>query len=448
MTGDAGGTPPGDAGELPSDAGDAGSAAAGALVTVTVTGPGRITSTPAGIDCGGGGAACHARFSGDSVVLATDGATTVRWGGACSGNGDCSLALGADRAVTAETFAPLRRTFDGPDHGSDACYAIAAGPGDSIVVGGEVQRIVQGHDAWAEAFDTAGGVLWSYELATPSEGHDRATGVVALPGGGALVAGTWFSGSDTRWNGFLLNLGATGVPVWSQLNEIAGDDRYNAVAQDAGGQVLVAGERADSAGVIQAWFRALAPDGHTELWAFTRSAPGGSTASGVAVDAAGDVVVVGSESNASTGGDGWIAKYSPAGAPRWSIPVASAGTDALRGVAVCPDRSIAVVGDFDGASSLRVYTPDGEPRWDVTAGDGAIWEGVAVDAAGDVVVAGHLGGDLVVAKYTPGGARMWQRTVPGARGQAAAIDGRGNVLVCGAVTVAGNTDGLILVFLQ
>jgi hypothetical protein len=457
--GDGTGRPPADAGGFPGDtvqidAGtyDAGLDAASSTVSVAVSGPGRITSAPAGIDCGSGGTACTARFAGDVVVLTTDNATTVRWSGACSGNGDCAVALGADRAVTADTFAPLRRTFDGPDHGSDACYAIAAGPGDSIVVAGAVQRLAQGHDAWARAYDAGGGITWSYELSTPSEGHDRGNGVVALPDGGAVVAGAWFSGSNTHWNSFAVDLTAAGTPAWSRLDEIADDDMSNAIARDTSGRLFIAGAHPDAAGQTQAWLRALSSDGRSELWAISRdgTATGPDSASGVAVDSVGDVIAGGSETNAGTGLDGWIAKYSPQGALRWSISLASPGTgsDWIAGVAIGPDDSIAVAGGFGGASSVRVYAPAGTPRWDVTAVDGISWTGVAVDAAGDVVVAGSIGADLVARKYTPAGTLVWQRTLAGARGSAVAIDGHGNILVCGAVTLAGNTDGLILGFLQ
>ena len=453
---DGNGRPAPDAGESPSGAGsrDAGTSDApvGALhtVSVAVTGPGRITSTPAGIDCGAGGTACTAGFASDAVELTTDGATTVRWGDACSGNGDCAVALAADRSVTAETFAPLRRTFDGPDHGSDACYAIAAGPGDSIIVAGEVQRFSQGHDAWARAYDAAGAATWSYELSTPSEGHDRGTGVVALPDGGAIIAGTWFSGSSSHWNSFVVDTTATGAPAWSQLEEIVGDDNYSAIARDPSGSLYVAGARPDGAGRTQAWLRALASDGRTELWAISRdgTAVGPDAATGVALASTGDVVAGGSETNATTGMDGWLARYSPEGALRWSIALAGPGSDWIGGVAVGPDDSIAVTGGFGGASSIRAYDAAGAPRWDVTASDGTSWSGVAIDPAGNVVVTGSAGGDLVTRKYTPAGALIWQRTISAARGNAVAIDGHGNILVCGAVTVAGTTDGLILDFLQ
>lgn len=420
-------------------------------VTVAVAGPGRVRSTPPGIDCGAGATACSAQFTGPSIMLATDGATTVRWSGDCSGNGDCALSLDADHTVAAQTFAPVQRTFDGPDHGADACFAIAPGPGDSIVVAGQIARIAQGHDAWARAYDAAGGVRWTYELSTPSEGHDAASSVIALPDGGALVAGTWFSGSNTHWNSFAVEVAASGVPAWSQINEIAGDDTYSAITRDASGRLLLAGSRADADGP-EAWLRAVSADGRSELWGITRHGvlPGGASATGIATDSTGDIVAVGSETNVDTGTDGWIARYSPTGELRWSRSLASPGPDAdvVRAVAIGPDDSIAVIGALDGESMIRVYGADGTPRWDATASDGTTWGGVAVDADGNAVVAGSLGSDLIVRKYTPAGAVIWQHKLAAARGNAVAIDGHGNVLVCGAITAAGNTDGLVAVFPQ
>lgn len=415
---------------------DACSSDAPVTVTVTVTGPGRVTSTPPGINCGAGSPACSAQFTGPSVVLATDDATTVRWGGACSGNGECALALGADRTVTATTFAPLRRTFDDRDHGNDTCTAIAVGPDDSFVIAGQVYNVAQGDDAWARGYTASGDVVWTYQLSTPSEGHDRAYGVVVLPDGSAVVAGTWYSGSNSQFNSFLLDFTSTGTLAWSRLSETVGFDAYYGIARNAGGGLIVAGALADGSGQSHAWIRALTPSGAPGPWELTR--PGERRASAVAVDSMGNVVVVGDD----------IAKFSPLGALRWSIPFASSSGDGVTSVAVAPDDSIAIVGYLGTASSIRLYNADGTPRWDITATDAITWSGIAVDAAGNIVVTGGLGADLVARKYTPGGALVWQRIVRDARGQAVAIDSRGDVLVCGSAMVAGKTDGLVLTFLQ
>jgi hypothetical protein len=424
-------------------------------VTVSVSGPGRVTSEPAGINCGGGGGtACSYAFTAPQIVLATDPGTTVRWSGACAGNGDCALALGRNRTVTATTFAPLRRTFDDDDHGFDACWAIIAGSSDSIVVTGEIQRLAQGYNAWTRAYDAGGAVLWTYELNTPSEGQDRGNDVIATPGGGAIVAGTWYSGSNTRRNYFLSSIDATGALAWLRESEVIDDDMYLGLARDAAGALIVAGSRPDGVGGSQAWLRKLDAAGNVEAWAVTRdgsAAAGADAAVKVAVDSAKNVIAVGYETNAGTGRDGWINKLDARGAPIWSIRVTSpgAGFDEMIDVAVAKDDSIAVVGRLEASSTVRVYAGDGSPRWNVPAAGKITWRAVAVDAGRNVLAAGSAGPDLLVHKYDPAGALVWQRSFAGAAGRGVATDSQGNVLVCGDETVAGGkTDLLLLRFNQ
>src|SRR5262249_20863986 len=75
------------------------------VVTVTKSGSGTVTSTPAGISCG---ATCSAPFVGGSVMLtATPGAGSSfdHWGGACSGtSATTSLALAHDDVTCDASF--------------------------------------------------------------------------------------------------------------------------------------------------------------------------------------------------------------------------------------------------------------------------------------------------------------------------------------------------------
>jgi len=74
------------------------------MLTVQVSGDGKVTSSPAGIDCG---TACSGSFA-QAVTLtaaASANASFAGWGGACSGTGGCVVAMTADTTVTA-TFQP------------------------------------------------------------------------------------------------------------------------------------------------------------------------------------------------------------------------------------------------------------------------------------------------------------------------------------------------------
>jgi hypothetical protein len=79
------------------------------LLTVTATGEGTVTSTPAGIDCGQGNAACSFEFEEVPVTLTNTPAAhySVVWSGACTGTGSCSFnPLIAAESVTA-TFSSV-----------------------------------------------------------------------------------------------------------------------------------------------------------------------------------------------------------------------------------------------------------------------------------------------------------------------------------------------------
>jgi Tol biopolymer transport system component len=72
-------------------------------LTVAVSGAGRVTSLPAGINCG---SACSATFPNGAVVslqAVPDAGYTFTWGGACSGYGTCVRQLDAASGTTTVT---------------------------------------------------------------------------------------------------------------------------------------------------------------------------------------------------------------------------------------------------------------------------------------------------------------------------------------------------------
>jgi hypothetical protein len=95
------------------------------VLTVTKSGSGTVTSSPAGIDCG---ATCSTSFTNGTVVSLTatpaSGFNFAGWGGSCSGTGACSVTMSAARTVTA-AFAVNSNTFtDNPLAAGTAVKAI------------------------------------------------------------------------------------------------------------------------------------------------------------------------------------------------------------------------------------------------------------------------------------------------------------------------------------
>lgn len=81
-------------------------------LTVSVTGTGTVTSSPAGINCG---VICSTTFASGTVALtavAGAGSVFTGWSGACSGIGVCDVTLNAAQSVTATFAAPAFSVLD------------------------------------------------------------------------------------------------------------------------------------------------------------------------------------------------------------------------------------------------------------------------------------------------------------------------------------------------
>jgi hypothetical protein len=109
-----------------------------ALLTVTTSGAGTVTSSPAGIECG---SACEQAYAVGEVVTLTaapDASSIFTgWSGACSGAGTCSVSMDAPQTVTA-TFAvkqvTLTVTRTGDGDGTVTGAGIDCAPGCTVTL--------------------------------------------------------------------------------------------------------------------------------------------------------------------------------------------------------------------------------------------------------------------------------------------------------------------------
>jgi len=213
-------------------------------------------------------------------------------------------------------------------------------------------------------------------------------------------------------------------------------------------------------------------------------------ASGVAVDGEGNVIVVGDTwgtfpgQNNSGETDAYVRKVSPAGSVVWTRQFGSSDSEQGKAVAVDGAGNIIVVGITDGAlpgqgslgrmdAFIRKLSPAGAELWTRQFGS-KNWDeasSVAVDAAGDIIVAGYsevpdeatvaeelaggivlslapIGvGDAFVRKFSSAGVELWARQfgLPGGdEALAVAVDGGGNIIVAGAVGFGYNVIDVAL----
>jgi len=279
---------------------------------------------------------------------------------------------------------------------------------------------------------------------------------------------------------------------WIRQFGTEGGDSANGVALDARGYPHVAGTVGGalpgqtSASTQDAFVRQYDPSGSV-VWSRQFGSPDGTSAYGLALDAIGNVYVAGTVSGALPGQvsmgthDAFVLKCDPNGDELWTRQFGTPDHDDGQEIAVGPDGAVVIVGHVGrggggdpGGGALpgqasaggtdafaRKYDPDGDEIWTVQFGTAERDEldGVAVGAAGLVIVAGRTRGtlpgqvrvavdpssyDAFVGKFDGDGNEIWTRQFgapEGAKTSAVAVDAEGTIFVVGAVDPEGVLPG-------
>ncbi len=323
-------------------------------------------------------------------------------------------------------------------------YAIAIDASDNILVTGG-----QGGNAFVRKLSDDGNLLWSVAVGSDS-GAEWGNAISVDAQGSVFVtgesheSGSWEHEADSRWyiaegvdglpkdHAFVAKLSAEGSLQWISHVGGSGWDYYGEIAVDPWGNALIAGATTtlnfpmtsgeipgEESGIVSKF----SPEGEL-LWS---SYLGGSLwdfARGIAVDAAGNALVVGrAESSDFVGAineptafdefgdvlEPFVAKVDPGGTVLWVRYLA---------------RDL-----FPGAT----YISDGQVR--------GLASDVVVDDMGSIIATGmaivlddaYMGSDAFVAMISPSGSPLWSSCFGrGAmEGMSVALDGAGGALVGG-----------------
>jgi hypothetical protein len=314
-----------------------------------------------------------------------------------------------------------------------------------------------------------------------------AAGNVVLAGhfnGELVIGGDTFLASTSTTDTFVGKLSSAGVPLWTtQLGGI-GNNPTKGVAVDADGNVAVVSE---SPFDIALTF--LDGSDGSVLW--SRAFTDAEVAVGVGFDSNGNIVLVGDfRDTVDFGGGGLtsvgsydvvVASYNASdGSHRWSRHFGGSGAELADAMAIGPDDTIVIAGNFSTATDFGSgpHSPvggsdvfvaaydaiDGAPLWSRTAGgtgfDAA--QGVGVDPLGNVFLTGYFGlfgsainfgggplpaaggADVFLAKYSSAGTVLWASGYGGSGDDYAtdvAVDSAGRPIVTGYFQLTANLGG-------
>ncbi len=375
--------------------------------------------------------------------------------------------------LAADTGAEVwRRVIDGTNHNRDAGEQVTIDGAENVyVVGTPVNNPGFTDLGIIKLNGATGETLWQSNWSGPANNGASYDGgyVVRVDGNGDVLAVGWMQrdvpGYAVDWLAIKLR-GSDGQGVWSrQISSPGAYDYARAMAVDASGNLFISGQfnalnrfdftvakLAAATGVVQ-WQKSL-NDG---TWY--------STVNDVVADNAGDVIATGTMG--SNGETFTTVKFDGAtGATRWKKALGFGRGD---GVALDALGDVIAVGSAQMAQNVSAFTvvkyasADGAQRWiqqdpgtpaiENNLGDSALR--VTVDGHGDVLVAGILDARFTVRKLAGGtGAQRWSYRI-GTLGTAygvpyrIAVDSNGHPTAVGYVDLqTGTEDDIVAVRLN
>ena len=369
-------------------------------------------------------------------------AQTVAWGRSVVGTGGAITTPGDGQVVT--------RT-------------LAVDAAGNAIVTGTMGSGASGDFVTAKINASTGAIVWQKTFAGAGANEDDAYAVAVDAAGNAIVAGLSYTTASNIDIKVIKYAAADGSVLWQRTIDAGPYDAAYAVCVDAGGNAIVAAESSNASSNIDIHVLKLAAaDGATQ---WDKAFDGGKDdfVSDLAVDAAGNAIVIGESVNASGNDDMRVIKYAAAdGALVWNQSFGSTGADEAYAVAVDAAGNVFVTGVVPGASAgdartMKLAAATGAVMWQQTydGGKDDSGQGVAVDASGNAFVtiqsqnaSGNY--DFRTIKYAAAdGSILWSKAFDGGGDDFAyqvAADAAGNAIVTGSSAGTNGDDWKMIVY--
>jgi hypothetical protein len=362
---------------------------------------------------------------------------------------------------------------DGPAHEGDFGNAVAVDADkNACITGRSFRGMPHKHsDIETVTYDSAGDLEWEVRYDARRNGNDEAVAIAVDNSGYVYITGrsedSLDKQSDVLHNDFYTlkyDIKNRGREVWGARynnDSVDGDDEATAIAVDAAGNVYVTGfsDNGSNNDIVTIKYD---PDGNPVWSDEIRRYDGGynDEASGIGVDAEGNVYVTGRSQGSGTGYDCITIKYDSTGNQLWALKYNNAsenGNDEAVAIAVDAAGNVSITGKSQGSDTgydyiTIQYDSSGTDVWEARfdGGNGADEAmDIAIDGAGDVYVTGRSQGsgtglDYLTIKYDHSGNMIWRvrydNAPPNGDDEAAAlaIDPAGNVYVTGRSQGSGS----------
>ena len=408
-----------------------------------------------------------ARYSGPTASYDLASATTTDAEGNVYVTGTASSVLSIDYDyVTVKYSASGQELWTARYNGSGSSDDVPKGiavdaAGNVYVTGGSFGRT--GNYGYATVkYDPSGQQLWAARYDGGANSDDLATSLALDAAGNVYVTGASYNGPTTSYDYVTVKYSTVGAQLWTARYNGSGasDELPTTLALDGSGNVYVTGNA--YSGNQGDYLTLKYSTTGQQQWAARYNGPasGYDLARDLAVDAAGNVAVTGTSDNGSSY-DYATVRYSTTGQQLWAARYNGGGNsyDEATGVALDAAGNVAVTGFADVGSgnwdyvTLKYGSTSGQPLWEAryNGSDSSYEEAkdVAVDAAGNVAVTGRSfnnsgQSDYATVKYAAAsGQQLWasRYNSPAAGDEQAvslAVDATGNV----AVTGISNTSSI------
>ena len=352
--------------------------------------------------------------------------------------------------------------YDGPASGTDRAWGMAIDISGNIYVTGDSQGDSTGMDFATIKYNSAGVQIWMARYNGPGNGDDCANAIALDSSGNIYVTGSSL-GTGTDYDYATIKYNSAGVEQWVARYNGLGDsvDIATSIAVAADGGVGVTGY-SGGAGTGFDYATIMYDTEGNELWVARYDGPGHwvDAAHAATLDDSGNIYITGE----SWGGDIIWAdyatiKYGPSGIQQWVARYNNTwayqghSIDIARDLAVDMNGNVSVTGGSLGYSAYDIqtiqYNSSGiavwEARWDGLNGESDEGYALALDDAGNVLVAGYsdMGyPEFIAIKYNTAGQIDWFQTYGYAvndRAYDIAADAFGCIFVIGSSPYIGST---------